>query len=216
MKSAIDASLRAAEGSRRAALAVHAMSETDRAWVLGRLPVSERQTLHRLLGELKTLAIPADRSIVQEMLTDTTPARMRAESMVTAIEVSPEQMHVQVINATDVAALREILETEPAAVTASILRAHPWTWSAAFFEQIGAAKRPRIEEALQALDRSDQAGAAPVAMNRALLAAVYRRIAARALLTTAPRCDATTPTRAQRGWGRRLRDGLLRRRQGRA
>jgi hypothetical protein len=45
---------------RRAALALHALDERDRDWMLHRLPVPQSETLNGLLRELRELGIPSD------------------------------------------------------------------------------------------------------------------------------------------------------------
>ncbi len=47
-------------GLRRAALALHSLEPSDRAWMLSRLPDDRRGTLKPLLQELTELGIPAD------------------------------------------------------------------------------------------------------------------------------------------------------------
>ncbi|MGM9485059.1 hypothetical protein ACS5PN_27970 [Roseateles sp. NT4] len=55
-------------GLRRAALALHALSAEDRAWLLQRLSPAQREALDALLVELKELGIPPDQGVIRAAL----------------------------------------------------------------------------------------------------------------------------------------------------
>lgn len=61
-------------GLRRAALALHALSAADRAWLLQRLSPAQREALNALLAELKELGIPPDQGVIRAALSQTTTA----------------------------------------------------------------------------------------------------------------------------------------------
>lgn len=67
----------AVNGLRQAALALHAMGEPDRAWVLAALTVEQRESLQALLAELRELGIPQDGALLQCLLDEPQPAATR-------------------------------------------------------------------------------------------------------------------------------------------
>ena len=94
---------------RRAALALHALSPADRAWVLGQLTKPQQQALQPLLAELVELGIPPDAQLVRQVLTEqgARPAAARPAG------------------APHAAALRGALQAEPAAMQPYLLAALP-------------------------------------------------------------------------------------------
>ena len=56
-------------GTRRAALTLHALEQSDRAWLLGQLGPGQRELLAPLLADLESLGIPRDRALIQDALT---------------------------------------------------------------------------------------------------------------------------------------------------
>jgi hypothetical protein len=56
-------------GTRRAALTLHALERSDRAWLLGQLSHGQRELLEPLLADLETLGIPRDRGLIQDAMT---------------------------------------------------------------------------------------------------------------------------------------------------
>lgn len=63
-------------GLRRAALALHALGEADREWLLERLPAQSRQTLGELLAELGELGIPPDDAVIRAALSEAAPGEL--------------------------------------------------------------------------------------------------------------------------------------------
>lgn len=57
-------------GLRRAALALHALGEADREWLLSRLPAQSRETLDPLLVELGELGIAPDDAVIRVALSE--------------------------------------------------------------------------------------------------------------------------------------------------
>jgi hypothetical protein len=56
------------EGHRRAALALHSISDADRDWILGQVDDRERAVLRHLLGELQDLGMQPDSSFLPDSL----------------------------------------------------------------------------------------------------------------------------------------------------
>jgi hypothetical protein len=69
----------AVHGVRQAALTLHAMPASDRAWLLAALSPQEREQLHALLEELQALGIPADSTLAAGLAQDAVPAAREAD-----------------------------------------------------------------------------------------------------------------------------------------
>ena len=196
MKALLDVASQAQDGGRRAALAMHALREADRSWILGQLPPAQREQLEGLLAELKALAIPASPALVQEMLA-AAPADVKPQARAPAAQVD-----------TWVSQLDAIARLE-AALVARLLNVQHWPWQEALLEQLGVVKRRRIEEVLDTLRRRLRPKA-PEALNRALVSALLSRARAEApqpVLPDAP-AGARVPVQA---WPHRWRDAVARR-----
>jgi hypothetical protein len=139
---------------RRAALALHAMSDADRAWMLDALPGRQKPALVMLLSELEELGLPADADLVADLITPVSPAlagRMPAEL--------------------DVAALAQRLQCEPPSIAAALMlemQEHGSRLRGAF----DAAFEARLRHVLPALDKAP-------AFRAAAVHAVARRVEAR-------------------------------------
>ena len=81
-------------GARQAALLLHTLVETDRRWMLARLPASARSEAEHLLAELATLGVPTDPRLLDQVLTGSARAPVPAASprqrldTATAVEVA--------------------------------------------------------------------------------------------------------------------------------
>lgn len=64
----------ASSGLRRAALALHALGEDDRAWLLERLPAGQQASLRSLLAELSELGMPRDGAVIRAALCESSEA----------------------------------------------------------------------------------------------------------------------------------------------
>jgi len=109
--------------SRQAALLVHALGETDKAWVLAQLPVSQQQQMRSLLDELSELGIPVDRRLIDVALLKRplTPAPADDDSFVSTVVAS------------DVA---RVLRAEPTAFVRKLLACKHWPWAAKVAEEL--------------------------------------------------------------------------------
>lgn len=119
------------DGMRKAALAIAALCDADRVWMLARLPREEQRALRRLLREVAALGIALDSPTLRE-LTEPAP------------DMAPEG-RLQAASPPEVLAL---LRDEPDWLIASVLRAGAWPWRAALLEALGAERRRRVEAAL--------------------------------------------------------------------
>lgn len=120
---------------RLGALALHAVADRDRAWLLSRLPNAQRKQLSALVEELRRTGVPADPELVRQLV---------REQEVLARGSVAGAMNARLVRASaeDVWAL---LRSESDAVISRIVRRHDWPWTAAFMELCGAARAKRIE-----------------------------------------------------------------------
>lgn len=105
----------AVTGARRAALALHALSEQDRDWVLDAVPEHQAKVLRELLQDLHRLGIPPLDPRLQESLTDSSPA-------------DRAQARLHRLGTEDLHALACLLRREPARVARLLLDGRPWPW----------------------------------------------------------------------------------------
>lgn len=134
--------------SRRAALVLHALQESDRAWLLASLQPAQRLLLEGLVEELQQLGIPTDPSLVDEAI-EVAASRSRPIARLASTDADLERADVRV--------LARVLAAEPAELIARLLKIRPWPWSAALLAQLGDAKRASIGEHLARIG-DDQAG----------------------------------------------------------
>lgn len=123
------------DGLRLSALALHAVADRDRAWLLSRLPNAQRKQLSALVEELRGTGVPADPELVRQLV---------REQEVLARGPAAGAMKARLVRASaeDVWAL---LRSESDAVISRVVRRHEWPWTAAFMELCGPARANRIE-----------------------------------------------------------------------
>jgi hypothetical protein len=122
--------------ARRAALLVHAMAAPDRAWLLQRLPASQRAAVLRLLEELDALGVPSQPDLVREVCGATQAPPCNA----------PRALHEM-----DTRAVLHVLAAEPDALIAALLRAREDPWSQHLLSSLGD-RRVRIERLMHTAD----------------------------------------------------------------
>jgi len=76
-------------GLRKAALALHALQDADRQWLLGALPAAHRHQLLPLLSELEALALPPDAEVIRQVLAKQPPQRV-ASPEPSASQLTPD------------------------------------------------------------------------------------------------------------------------------
>lgn len=208
MKDLLGVTAQLQSGGRRAALAMHALREGDRAWILAQLPTAQRAQLEGLLAELKSLAIPASPALVEEMLA-AAPVEA-AKSSPAAPKTQPHTWTSQLdaIARLDAAQVARLVHDEPAGLIAQLLNVQHWPWQEALLEQLGVVKRRRVEEVLDTLRRRLRPPA-PEALSRTLVAALLARAQAEAPTPAQPQAIVTRPP--VRAWPRRWRDAVARR-----
>lgn len=156
------------DGLRLSALALHAVADRDRAWLLSRLPDAQRKQLSALVEELRGTGVPADPELVRQLV---------REQEVLARSPAPGAMSARLVRASadEVWAL---LRSESDGVISRIVRRHEWPWASAFLELCGPARARRIEVLQGQL-------APAIALEQALVNELDQRLGARQ--TTAAR-----------------------------
>lgn len=170
---------------RKAALAVHALAPTDRAWMLEALPRNQREELEPLLAELKALSIPVDPSLLPEP--DPAPRQ-------------PELAWPDTLDEATLAALTHTLSAEPEQLTHTLLAIRLWSWQERLLARLAGERRAALA------DLPSRAAVTP-RLAAALLQVLHERVIAAKDESDAP------GTAAPRAW-QRLRSVLapLRRR----
>lgn len=140
---------------RQAALLLHGLGETDRAWLLERLSEAERSTMVGLLSELASLGIPSDRAFVEEVVA---AAASRAEPA-DAVQGAGDEPGRRVASLARASpeAIAKVLRDEPPGLVACVLRLHPWPWREAVLGHLGPVAAARIEQSMR--ERSPRGGA---------------------------------------------------------
>ena len=106
-------------GERKAALALAALNDADRAWMLERLPQQRRARVASMLGELGEMRVSFDRELARQLVP---PPREEAPA----------------------AGFLHVLEREPDWLVALVLRARNWSWRDAFLQRAGAERARRL------------------------------------------------------------------------
>lgn len=150
-------------GPRQAALLVHAMASSDRQWLLAKLHPQEQENLQALLAELESLGIPADRSILTEVLSSTptdiaspsfSDGGMRASlypssSMESDLTGMSDTVYLAQLKAIDATVLATILRSEPALLIARLLQVRDWPWHLDLLEKLSHNKRQKVQDLLR-------------------------------------------------------------------
>lgn len=111
-------------GHRRAAAALHALAEADRAAILARLPAPDQAMLRGYLDELQALGFQSEGADFGAL--DAPPARL---------ELAPAGM------------VFSVLEHEPAVLVAQVLALQQWPWEAEVLALCTSARRDLIRAA---------------------------------------------------------------------
>lgn len=177
---------------RRAALALHATGAADRAWLLAQLPAAHRAALETMLSELAALGVPPDRQLTQRLLAQ--PVRVPPPVAVVA-EQDARQGHrwLASVRARDLAA---VLQEEPAALVAHVLRLLPAPQREAVLALLMGPLLRQVNEALRTSDDAD-ASAAP-RLTRLLLEQLPARLPRPASATPWQRFARRLPWHARR------------------
>jgi hypothetical protein len=143
------------EHARRAALALHAMTPVDRAWILEHLPEARRITLERLLDEIAALGLPVQPQHVRALCEpgaalgalSLTLGKLPASVAGTA-RFASSAPGVDPLHALSAAVAHRVLAAEPDRLIADALRLGPFPWQAGLLDLLGD-RRPAVVAMLQ-------------------------------------------------------------------
>jgi hypothetical protein len=166
-------------GTRRAALALYALTDADREQILGDLAASEQAALRGHLQELQELGFERASA---PLLRPLAPARTPAAPASAA----------EVIDAAPAAALYAILQDEPLSLLKPLLAVRRWRWQAELLALFPAARRV----ALQAASTSTVAPA----LEQFLLRTLAQRLQAGSAMPLAAAPRAAWWQRVPAGW----------------
>jgi hypothetical protein len=142
-------------GHRQAAVALHALGESDRSAILDELPAADQATLRGYLAELDALGF--DREVT---------AAAGAAAPQPRVPGEPQER----LQAASAAAVFAALASEPASLVAQVLNLRDWPWAGDVVQLFAAPKRDAIRAA-----RARDSATAP-ARARFLLNALDQRI----------------------------------------
>ena len=114
-------------GHHQSALLLHAVSETDRHWILKHLPETDQRILNNHLKELQQLGIPVDPSL----------AGIASQY----VAGSDEMDLLQLANANHI---RALLADEPVWMVRQILALEAWPWKQDFLALFPVVERTRL------------------------------------------------------------------------
>lgn len=124
--------------TRRAALALHALCDADRAWMLASLSAAHRRLLEPLLDELQRLGLPRDADLIGNL------AAGSAEAPV------PARVPLQPLDDAQAAHIAAWMEPEPPQLAARLLAACP-AWRQRVLHALAPKARSTVERELQGI-----------------------------------------------------------------
>lgn len=175
----------AAAPARSAALLLHALSKSDRQWLLQQLRSEDCTILAPMLEELRQMGIPADRALVRELLGDAAaPDKSALSAFSAAVErplplVSSGNSEADCIDRLvkeDPVALAAVLRPEPAQLIAHLLLLQDWPWRTQVLMRLGPAIRGRVESAVMEMRGAGASVRTASAMRASLLKHVCARV----------------------------------------
>ena len=119
---------------RRAAVAIHALNEADRQWVLAELPSNDRATLFQYLIELDELGFSS-------------PGMVSMEKIVAGTSPANDSAATDVVWGASAADMFSILQAEPASLVAQVLSLREWPWASACLRTFSPTRQERIADA---------------------------------------------------------------------
>lgn len=132
-----------ADGARQAALLLHTLAPRDRDWMLSQLTPAQQDEARRLLAELGELGVPSDPSLLRDVLGAATERAPAGGTPAAAVAGRPTVERMSRLPAGTVAAL---LQQEPDALVARVLRIAAWPWRDAVLDVLGPTRRRRLQD----------------------------------------------------------------------
>jgi hypothetical protein len=118
-------------GHRHAAATLHGLHEEDRDYLLGALPADDRAVIVRYLAELNELGFAPD-DMAGSAFAPKPPIGQVPDARRDVHAASPREMF-------------NILEHEPAALVAHLLRSADWPWTQEFLQLLEPDRRQRVQ-----------------------------------------------------------------------
>jgi hypothetical protein len=173
--------------TRKAALMLHAMLPVDRAWILRNIPNGQSVQLQALLEELRSLGIPADPSLLTELMSDRVKTPLVEEKKLEnsenrtgmgfdAADVTPGGHSLDTAR---VDILLAILKQEPATLTAHLLSLRSWKWQDDLLQAMSAEQKRAVRQCIErrATENSSNRNENAVLLQHALIDGLSRRYA---------------------------------------
>jgi len=145
--------------ARHSALLLHAMSLSDRKWVLSRLPLYQQKELTTLVAELEALGISPDASVLSEVLSDSVPSpdllSPDQQEAFGATHLSPlrpvlsDADFLMALDDVDLNALAKSWRSEPPGLVAMAIGLKNWPWKRKVLVHLPALPRRRVEDLLE-------------------------------------------------------------------
>lgn len=145
--------------ARQAALTLHAMAPHDAAWLLQQLPAIEAAELQSLLEELRSLGIPSDSRLLDELCQGDAASKETAPADYAHIDELPVEALMHELDTARADLLLPILKPEPVALLAFLLSLKPWSWAESLLAALETHRRLSLRLQLDSLDAST--GAVP-------------------------------------------------------
>lgn len=179
---------------RKAALFLHALTPTDRNWLIGRLPSMQRERLVVLLKELQTLGIPADRRLLEEAIAVPVPAseeriaQIRPKRAFSVPLPTTHDERCRMIDQADPLHMAAVLRGESAGLIARVLQLRSWSWQQVVLDHLTVRKRCQVDEyrtafaarksavATQPVKTLEADTVAPASLGHALAASLSNRL----------------------------------------
>jgi hypothetical protein len=180
---------RTPDGYRRAALCLHAMTPSDREWLMAELAPGHRLPLQELLGELRTLGVQPD-----PMLLEAANVGLSAAAVPQDTRTHDRHSMAAALGRIDPAMLCALLAKEPDALIGRVLAMQDWPWSAQLLDHVGPTRR-RIISAIKDEFNTAASRTRPSSsvLDLAILTAIHRCSLAATIQT-----GATTPPARKR------------------
>jgi hypothetical protein len=174
---------------RECALVLHGLSQSDREWMLSRMPGERADELRALIDELRTLGLPPDAELTARAL-----HAPQAAWTPTAVSSAPTGA-VQFIAAATVAQVQSVLHEEPDSVLAIVASSSAWRWRDRWLSRLEPLRAGRVRKLM--LEQ-----ATTPALREAVLEAVAQRL--RTLDEEQPAAPAALQQRARHWLQQRL------------
>lgn len=192
--------------ARQAALTLHAMAPHDAAWLLQQLPVAEGAELQPLLEELRSLGIPSDPRLLDDLRQSAAREGDSASIGYVPIQELSLEGLIRELDAAHTEVLLPILKSEPAALMAFLLSLKFWSWSDSLLAALETHRRLSLRLQTDRLGAAaDVTHAKPTQLQFTLLRCLLERYRIAAASMPSQNTPAMRPGSFARWWQERRR-----------